>query len=160
MKIASVVSVPIVTLLLLGCGQSDPVKTLKGPKTFMEFGQSRVDDYFWLNNPLDSMVIGHLRQENAYTDAMLKHTEGLQQKIYGELVGRIEQKYESLPVRDNGSWYSVRYEEGKQYPLYCRKQGTLAAAEEVFLDVPTMSGATPVSRNSTGTSGHGRHTTT
>ncbi len=125
-------------LLLFGCGQPEPVKTKKVPKTFVEFGNERTDDYFWLNNSHDSTVIDHLRRENAYTGAVLKHTEGLQKKIYDELVGRIEQKYESLPVKENGNWYYIRYEEGKQYPLYCRKNGTLAAAEEVFLDVPRM----------------------
>ena len=138
MRFTSIASALLISLLLLGCGQPDPVKTRKAPKTFVEFGHTRVDDYYWMNNPRDSMVIEHLQQENAYTKAMLKHTEGLQKKIYDELVGRIEQKYESLPVKENGNWYYIRYEEGKQYPLYCRKKGTLAAAEEVFLDVPRM----------------------
>jgi oligopeptidase B len=138
MKIASTVSILLISLLLLGCGQPEPVRTKKVPKNFVEFDRTRVDDYFWLNNPRDSTVIEHLREENAYTEAMLKHTEGLQKKIYDELVGRIEQKYVTVPVRENGYWYYVRYEEGKQYPLHCRRNDSLAAAEEVFLDVPRM----------------------
>ncbi len=138
MKITSIVSALLISLLLLGCGRPDPVKTKKAPRTFVEFGQTRMDDYFWLSNPRDSMVIEHLRQENAYTAAMLKHTEELQKKINDELVGRIEQKYESLPVKENGNWYYIRYEEGKQYPLYCRKNDTLTASEQVLLDVPRM----------------------
>ena len=114
MKIPRFLPIALVFLFLMGCSQPEQVKTKKLPKEFVEFGNKRVDDYFWLNNPGDSAVIQHLREENAYTEAMLKHTNDLQRKIYNELVGRIEQKFESLPVKKNGYWYYVRYEEGKQ----------------------------------------------
>ncbi|MCC6395924.1 MAG: S9 family peptidase [Bacteroidetes bacterium] len=127
-----------VSALIPGCGKPDPVVTPKIPKEFVEFGQKRVDDYYWLNNPADSAVIRHLRMENAYTDAMLEHTAGLQTKLYDELVGRIDQEHQTLPIKRNGYWYYTRYEQGKQYPLYCRKKGELSSAEEVFLDVPRM----------------------
>ena len=122
-----------------GCGKPDPVATPKIPKEFVEFGNKRIDDYFWLNNPADSAVIRHLREENAYTEAMLKHTTGLQSRLYEEMAGRIEQTHTSLPVKRNGYWYYTRFEEGKQYPLYCRKKENLNAPEEVMLDVPRMS---------------------
>ncbi len=128
----------LVFLLLPASGPAQQVQTRKIPKEFVEFGRKRIDNYFWLSDRTDSVVIQHLRAENAYTEAMLSHTAGLQQKIYAELAGRIEQKYASLPVKKNGYWYYVRYEEGKQYPLYCRKKGELGGAEEVFLDVPRM----------------------
>jgi oligopeptidase B len=128
-----------VTALILGCGKPEPVQTPKIPKEFVEFGQKRVDDYYWLNNPGDSSVIRHLRTENAYTDAMLEHTAGLQAALYDELVARIEQEFESLPVKRNGYWYYTRFEQGKQYPFYCRKKGDLTSVEEVFLDVPRLS---------------------
>jgi oligopeptidase B len=131
--------VVIAAILLAGCGQPNRVETKKVPKEFVEFGHKRVDDYYWLNNPKDSAVIQHLRDENANTEAMLKHNESLQKRIYDELVGRVEQKHESLPTRKNGYWYYTRYEEGQQYPLYCRKKGELSSPEEVFLDVPKMS---------------------
>ena len=127
-----------VSLFFLGCGQPEPPKTKKVPTEFVEYGKKRTDDYYWLNNRADSSVIPHLREENAYTETMLKHTENLRNTIYEELVARIEQKYESLATRDNGYWYYIRYEEGKQYPLYCRKKGDPAAGEEVFLNVPQM----------------------
>jgi len=125
-------------VLITGCAQPEPPRAKKAPKEFVEFGNKRIDDYFWLSNRSDSSVIQHLRAENAYTEAMLKHTEGLQKTIYDELVARIEQKYESLPSRENGYWYNIRYEEGKQYPLYCRRKGERTATEEIFLDVPSM----------------------
>ncbi len=138
MKRLTFIFVIAVSLCLLGCTRPEPPKIKKVPREFVEFGSKRVDDYYWLNNRADSAVIWHLRAENAYAEAMLKHTEDLQKVIYNELVARIEQNYESLPTKENGYWYYVRYEEGKQYPFYCRKKGNLAAGEEVFLNVPQM----------------------
>src|SRR5438067_7831604 len=119
--------------------QLQPPPTKKDTKVFAEHGNQRTDDYFWLRNRSDSNVINHLKEENAYTEAYLKPTEDLQKKIYNELVGRIEQKYESLPVKENGYWYYVRFEEGKQYPNNYRRQGTMNAKEELLLDVNELS---------------------
>lgn len=112
-----------------------PPVAAKIPYTFHEHGNTRTDFYKWMDNPEDSNVINHLHAENAYVDAYMKPTEKLQKKIYDELVERIEQKYESLPYQTNGYWYYTRFEEGKQYPLHCRKKGDWSAPEEVMLDV-------------------------
>jgi len=112
--------------------------TVKGTKVFTEHGNTRTDDYYWLNNPSDSNVINHLKEENLYVDNYMKHTEGLQKKLYDEIVARIPARDESLPVKQNGFWYYSRYEEGKQYPLYARKKGTTAAREEIMLDIPVL----------------------
>jgi oligopeptidase B len=115
-----------------------PPVTKKIPKIFTEHGNTRTDDYFWLSDPKDSAVIDHLKEENAYTVAYMKHTEDLQKKIYDELIARIDQKASSLPTKRNEYWYYTRYEEGKQYPFYCRKKKDIASLEEVFMDVPAM----------------------
>lgn len=115
-----------------------PPATKKVTKVFTEQGTKRTDDYFWLSNSKDSAVMDHLREENAYTEAYMKHTEGLQKKIYDELVARIDQKALSVPTKRNGYWYYTRYEEGKQYPLYCRKKDQQSSREEIFLNVPAM----------------------
>jgi oligopeptidase B len=128
----------LLSAFLIGCSGPQPVQTKKLPKEFTEFGNTRVDNYYWLSNPADSAVIAHLREENAYTEAMLSHTAGLQKTLYDEMVARVEQRYESLPSMRHGYWYNIRYEEGKQYPLYCRRKGTRDAAEEIFLNVPEM----------------------
>ena len=107
-------------------------------KTFTEFGQDRLDEYFWLNNANDTSVLAILRAENEYSAKCLAHTEGVQKKMYDEMVARVEQKAASVPVKKNGFWYYTRYETGKEYPLICRKKGTWNAAEEVLFDVPTM----------------------
>jgi oligopeptidase B len=138
MRSSLVLSALLACAMLFGCSQPEPVHAKKVPKTFTEFGHQRVDDYFWMNNPDDSTVIEHLKKENAYTNAMLKHTEPLQKRIYDELVGRIEQTYESLPVKENNYWHYIRYQEGQQYPIYCRKHDSLTSREEVYLNVPEM----------------------
>jgi oligopeptidase B len=136
-----------VTFLFTACGtmvsnETTSVKspaTKKVPKVFTEHGNTRTDDYFWLSDPKDSAVINHLKEENAYTEAYMKHTEDLQKTIYDELVARIDQKASTLPYKRNGYWYYTRYEEGKQYPFYCRKKNDLNSTEEIFIDVPALS---------------------
>jgi len=138
-KHSLVLAALITSSLIGGCSKPEPPATARIPKEFVEFGNKRVDEYIWLSNPADSMVIRHLHEENAYTKAMLSHTEDLQNKLYDEMVSRIEQEYESLPVKRNGYWYYTRYETGQQYPLYCRKKESLSAPEEIMLDAPKMS---------------------
>ena len=119
--------------------QLQPPGTKKETKIFSEHGNQRTDDYFWLSNRNDTNVINHLKAENAYTEAYLKPAEDLQNKLYNEIVGRIEQKYESLPSRENGYWYYVRFEKGKQYPNNFRRKGMMSAREELLLDVNELS---------------------
>ena len=136
-RIASLVCL----LTLFSCKQKEspsgiqPPQARKETKIFTEQGSQRSDPYFWLSNPDDTAVVAHLKAENAYVEAMMKHTEDLQKKLYDEMVARIEQKYESLPVRQNGYWYYSRYAENSQYPLFCRKKGITTAPEQVVLDI-------------------------
>jgi len=97
-------------------------------------GQTRVDDYYWLNERSNPKVIEYLKTENAYADALLKPTEPLQEKLYNEMVGRIKQTDMTVPYFDNGYWYYARFEAGKDYPIACRKAKTLKSKEEILLD--------------------------
>jgi oligopeptidase B len=101
---------------------------------------ARQDEFYWLRDDKreDKDVLGYLNAENAYADAILAHTKPLQEKIYGEIVGRIKQDDASVPVRDRGYWYYRRYETGKEYPIWARKRGSLEAPEQVMLDVNQM----------------------
>lgn len=112
-------------------------------------GNTRVDNYYWMKlteeqriaevkDEQTKKVINHLNAENDYVAANLKHTESLQDKIYNEIVGRIKQDDESVPYKDNGYWYYTRYEQDKEYPIYCRKKGSMTAAEEILLDVNAL----------------------
>ena len=101
---------------------------------------TRNDEYYWLRDDARAHpeVIGYLEAENAYKAAMTAHTEALEEKVYGEIVGRIKQDDSTVPYRLRGHWYYTRYETGQEYPVYARKAGTLDAPEQVMLDVNRM----------------------
>ncbi len=101
-------------------------------------GHERTDDYFWLRNRGDSNVIAYLEAENNYTDAIMASTNKLQTKLYDEMVARIKETDLSVPVKNGDYFYYSRTEEGKQYDIYCRKQGSLDAEEEIILDLNQM----------------------
>ncbi|WP_222933139.1 S9 family peptidase [Fulvivirga aurantia] len=115
-----------------------PPKAEKIEKKLTAHGQTRIDNYYWMNDRNDPKVIAYLEAENAYTDTVMKHTENFQEKLYDEIVGRIKQTDESVPYKKNGYWYYTRFEEGQEYPIHCRKKETLEAAEEVMLNVNVM----------------------
>ena len=92
------------------------------------------DDYYWLRNRTDAEVIGYLRAENEYTRRETATLQPFVQKLYGEMLGRLKQTDLSVPVRRGGYLYYSRTEEGKQYPIQCRRKGDMNAPEEIVLD--------------------------
>lgn len=98
-------------------------------------GDRRIDNYFWLNERENPETIQYLEEENAYEEAMMKDTEQLQEELFEEMKARYKKDDESLPYFFNEYWYIVRYEEGKEYPIFCRKHSTLDNPEEIILDV-------------------------
>ena len=116
----------------------NPPKAEKIKKELSLHGHTRVDNYFWLNERDNPAVLEYLTKENEYTDHVLKDTKELQEKLYQEIIGRIKQTDMSVPYKENGYYYYTRYEEGKEYPVYCRKKENLEAAEEVLLNVNEM----------------------
>jgi oligopeptidase B len=127
-----------VTLVAVSClaqvQMRPPVAEIK-PKVDTLFGHEMVDDYYWLRERDNPQVIDYLKAENAYTDAVMKHTEDLQEKLYQEMLSRIKETDMSVPVRWGEYYYYSRTEEGKQYQINCRKKGSLDAEEETLLDV-------------------------
>ncbi|MGE5729977.1 MAG: S9 family peptidase [Gemmatimonas sp.] len=97
-------------------------------------GDVRTDNYFWLREKTNPRVLAYLDSENAYTAAAMRHTEALQDKLYREMLGRLKETDLSVPYRENGYWYYSRTEQGKAYPILCRKRGSLDAKEEIYLD--------------------------
>lgn len=130
----------LISFLLITCKTVVPDPPLAEiiPKDLTIHNHTRVDNYYWMNNPEDPKVIQYLQDENAYTGEMLKHTDVLREKLYNEIVGRIKQDDQSVPYLDNGYYYYTRFEEGKEFPVYCRKKGSLDADEEIMLDVNKM----------------------
>jgi oligopeptidase B len=80
-----------------------------------------VDDYFWLRDRDDPDVLAYLNAENDYAAAMLKQTAELEQDIYDEIVGRIQETDVTAPVRWGPWWYYERTFEGASYPVHCRR---------------------------------------
>jgi oligopeptidase B len=97
-------------------------------------GHVRMDPYYWLREREDPQVIAYLEAENAYTAAHMAHTEALQERIFREIRGRIQETDESVPYRLGSYWYYTRMEEGKNYPIFARRHGSLDAPEEILLD--------------------------
>ena len=112
-----------------------PPTAAKKPKTMTLFGDKRVDDYFWLREKENPEVIDYLKAENEYTYAAMKPLEPFRDKLYKEMLARIKETDESVPYLKHGYWYYQREVEGQQYPIYCRRKGTMEAPEEVLLDV-------------------------
>ncbi|MEM9991981.1 MAG: oligopeptidase B, partial [Bacteroidota bacterium] len=112
-----------------------PPTAKKVPKKLVMHGDTRVDNYFWLNQREDQAVIDYLNAENAYTDKMTAHLKPLQEELFEEIKGRIKQDDTSVPYRENGYYYISRYEKGQEYPIYSRKKGSLDAEEEIMLNV-------------------------
>jgi oligopeptidase B len=94
---------------------------------------TRTDNYYWLNQPENPQVIDYLKAENAYFDQQMAPVKGLEEKLFQEMKGRIKETDQSVPYRDNGYYYYARYEAGGEYPLYCRKKGSLDGPEEILL---------------------------
>jgi len=146
-NITLIIATLLISSIFAGCNQKNekqsmskpiPPKAEKIEKQLTHHGDTRIDNYYWLNDREDPKVIDYLEAENAYTDTIMKHTEKFQEKIYDEIVGRIKQTDESVPYKDNGYWYYTRFEEGQEYPIYCRKKESLEAEEEVLVNVNIM----------------------
>src|SRR5262245_32501992 len=126
----------LMTLPVISSAQepsSPPVAAVK-PRYQILHDEQRIDNYFWLREKSNPEVIKYLEAENAYTAARMRHTEALQETIYKELVGRIKETDTAVAYRKDGYWYYTRTEQGKNYPIFCRKKGTLEAPEEIYLD--------------------------
>lgn len=111
-----------------------PPMTEKKTKTTKIHDDTMIDDYFWLREKTNPQVVAHLDAENVYAEAMMKPTAALQNKLYKEMVGHIKETDVSVPYRWGGYFYYTRTEQGKQYPINCRKKRGLDAKEEVVLD--------------------------
>ena len=103
------------------------------------FNDARTDPWFWLRFIEDAETMAYLEAENAYTDAVMAPTEDLQEKLYLEMRGRIREDDSTVPEKDGDYFYYIRFEEGGQYPIYCRRSRGPAGAdpegdEEVLLD--------------------------
>src|SRR5271167_2739585 len=109
-----------------------PPVALREPVEHVIHGDRRMDHYAWLKTKEDPRVIEYLKEENAYTEAHQKGSEGFQKQLYEEMLGRILQTDLSVPYQLRGYSYYTRTEEGKQYPIYCRRdENSTSRVEEL-----------------------------
>jgi len=128
--------------------EGEPVAPLarREPRVQTVHGETRIDDYFWLRDRGDPEVNAYLEAENRYTSAMMRHTEPLQERLYQEMRCRIKETDLSVPERVDEYFYYSRTEAGGQYPIFCRKRGTLDAPEEILLDQNPLAAGHPYFR--------------
>jgi oligopeptidase B len=118
----------------LAAAAAPPVAPLR-PSVTVVHGHERVDPYAWLRNRDDPAVIAYLEAENAFMKETLAHTEGLQETLYAEMVGRMKQTDLTVPQRDGPFLYYTRTVEGLEYPIFCRRGVSPGDGEEIALDV-------------------------
>ncbi len=107
-------------------------------RAIVHHGDELVDDYWWLRDRDDPAVKAYLEAENQFGETLLAPLAPLRETLYQEMLSRIKQTDVSVPYRDGAFWYYQRTEEGKQYPIYCRKAGSVEGAEEVLLDLNVL----------------------
>ncbi|EPH11417.1 MULTISPECIES: S9 family peptidase [Myroides] len=114
-----------------------PIATVR-PHELTAHNHTRIDNYFWLNNREDQEVIDYLNAENAYYEGQTAHTKAFQADLFEEMKSRIKEDDSSVPYFYNGYYYITRFEKGKDYPIFSRKQGSLEADEEIMFDCNVM----------------------
>lgn len=112
-----------------------PPLAAKKTKTLQYPGGEYQDDYAWLRDREDPDLIPWLEAENAHTEAWLADTADLREKLYREMRARITEDDSSVPVRKGEYWYYHRMNQGQEYPLHCRRKGSMDNPEEILLDV-------------------------
>jgi len=101
-------------------------------------GDRRIDHYAWLRKKDDPRVREYLQEENDYAEAYMKSTGAFQEELYQEMLGRILQTDLSVPYLLRSYSYFSRTEEGKQYPIHCRRLEDPDARDEVLLDLNAL----------------------
>jgi oligopeptidase B len=121
-----------------------PPRARREPVFIEHHGDRREDPYAWLKDEnwrevmrspevLRADIREYLEAENAYTRAVLEPTEALQQRLFAEMKGRIKEDDATVPDRDGSFTYYLRYTEGGQHPIFCRRPAPDPHADEQIL---------------------------
>jgi oligopeptidase B len=119
-------------------GDAEPPVAEKIEEMLIMHGDTRIDFYYWMNERENPEVIAYLEAENAYLEEKMGFTSELQESLFQEMRGRIKEDDQSAPYLSNGYFYYTRFETGSEYPIYCRRQGSMDAPEEILLNVNEM----------------------
>lgn len=139
------IALALLATMLAGAAAAEtatPPDARQIPHEMTIHGDTRIDPYYWMNDRENPEVIAYLEAENAYATSVMAPTEELQETLFEEIIGRLDPTDESVPYELNGYWYYTRYEEGMDYPIYCRKPGSLDAAEEIVVDANSLAEGT------------------
>lgn len=98
----------------------------------------RTDNYFWLNERDSPEVLAYLQAENEYFEKMTLSTQAFEKFLFEEMKSRIKEEDSSVPYKQNGYWYSTRYEKGQEYPILTRQKNLSDATEEILFNVNEM----------------------
>lgn len=115
-----------------------PPVPFRQAEVLTKFNHTRIDNYSWLKDRSNPLVNAYLNAENDYAEKVMQNSCNLEQRIFEEIKGRIEEEDQTAPFFHNDYHYYTRTEKGRQYKIYCRKKETLASAEEVLFDVNEM----------------------
>ena len=115
--------------------QIKPPKAEKISKRLTKHSETRIDNYYWLNQRDNDKVIEYLNNENNYCKNKLKPTEKIQKQLFEEMKSRIKKDDSSVPYLYNNYWYIKKFVKGKDYPIYTRKYKSLENREEILIDV-------------------------
>jgi oligopeptidase B len=96
----------------------------------------RTDPYYWLRDDARTNpdVLAYLKEENAYRERSMARAKPLENVLYEEIYARLKQDDATVPYRKSGYWYSIRFEPGKEHPIFVRRKNSLQAPEEILLD--------------------------
>ncbi|MFC3812327.1 S9 family peptidase [Lacihabitans lacunae] len=114
-------------------GQTAPIAAQKNHELKIH-NHSRNDPYYWLNQREDQEVLDYLNAENTYLDNVMAPISDFKEQLFEEMKSRIKEQDESVPYLDGNYYYYSKYVQGGEYPVYCRKKGSLDAKEEIILD--------------------------
>jgi oligopeptidase B len=115
-------------------GEPAPPAPARRPAVLTKHGDKRIDPFYWLRQRANPEVVAHLEAENDYTAFITEPARKLEEQIYAEIVSRIQQNDTSPPIFFRGHWHYTRTVEGLEYDIYCRRPGSMDAAEQVELD--------------------------
>ena len=134
------IAVALMFLAAMAAVAADPTPPVAPTEVHREIrhGETIIDNYYWLREKSNPKVVAYLEAENAYTRAMTASLTPFEDTLYKEMLGRLKQTDLTVPVRRGDYFYYSRTEEGKQYPIQCRREGSMEAPEEILLDLNAL----------------------
>lgn len=113
------------------------------PFSIERHGDIRQDPYYWLREKSNPAVIAYLEAENAYHEHNMAPLQPMVDWLYEQMVNRVPEADQNVPVKGNAYYYYIRNEKALQYPVYARKKTTDRSAldttdEQPVLDLNTL----------------------